>query len=106
MRPIFQQSLPEQVAAHLREGIERGRWSDPFPGVPQLAGELDVGRNTVRRALRILEGEGLLGGRGQGRSRGITAAGAAAVFRRPLRVNILLHDASLTDNPQASMVLI
>ena len=106
MRPIPRQSLPEKVAAHLREGIERGRWSDPFPGVPQLAGELDVGRHTVRHALRILEGEGLLGGRGQGRSRGITTAGAAAASQRPLRVNILRHDARLTDNPQTSMVLI
>jgi len=106
MRPIPRQSLPEQVAAHLREGIERGRWSDPFPGVPQLARELDVGRHTVRHALRILEGEGLLGGRGQGRSRGITTAGAAAASQRPLRVNILRHDARLADNPQTSMVLI
>jgi DNA-binding transcriptional MocR family regulator len=106
MRPIPRQFQPEQVAVHLREGIERGRWTAPFPGVPQLAGERDVGRHTVRHALRILEAEGLLGGRGQGRSRGITAAGAAAASQRPLRVNILRHDARLADNPQTSMVLI
>jgi DNA-binding LacI/PurR family transcriptional regulator len=106
MRPIPRQSLPQQVAAHLREGIERGRWSDPLPGVPQLAGELNVGRHTVRHALRILEDEGLLGGRGHGRSRRIITAQAAAASQRPLRVNILRHDARLTDNPQSSMVLI
>ena len=30
MLAIPRQFLPEQVAAHLREGIRRGRWSDPF----------------------------------------------------------------------------
>ena len=70
--------MPERVAAHLREGIQQGQWGDQFPGEQQLAGDLDVSRHTVRRALRILEEEGLLGGRGQGRSRSITAAGAAA----------------------------
>jgi DNA-binding LacI/PurR family transcriptional regulator/DNA-binding transcriptional regulator YhcF (GntR family) len=99
MRPISQQSLPQQVAAHLREGIQRARWSSLIPGVPQLASELDVGRNTVRQALKILELEGLLGDRGGGRSRAITDAAATTAAKRPLRVNILRHDAQLTDNP-------
>jgi DNA-binding LacI/PurR family transcriptional regulator len=105
MRPIPRQSLPQQVAAHLREGIRLGRWSDSFPGVQQLAAELDVSSHTVRRALRTLESEGLLGGRGLGRSRSLTAAGAATAGRRPLRVAILRHDARLADNPQTSQVL-
>jgi hypothetical protein len=33
-RPVQWVSLPERVAGHLREGIRRGQWSDPFPGVP------------------------------------------------------------------------
>lgn len=106
MRPVQRVSLPERVATHLREGIKQGHWGDQFPGEQQLARDLDVSRHTVRRALQILEKEGVLGGHGQGRSRGITAAGAAAAFQRPLRVNILRHDARLTDNPQTSMVLI
>jgi DNA-binding LacI/PurR family transcriptional regulator len=106
MRPLQRISLPERVAAHLREGIRQGRWGGPFPGEQQLASELDVSRHTVRRALQILEKEGVLGGQGHGRSRGITAAGAAAASQRPLRVNILRHDARLTDDPQTSMVLI
>jgi DNA-binding LacI/PurR family transcriptional regulator len=99
-------SLPEQAAVHPREGVRQGRWGDPFPGEQQLASELDVSRHTVRRALQILEKEGVLSGHGQGCSRGITAAGAVAVSQRPLRVNILRHDERLTDNPQTSMVLI
>ena len=32
MRPVHRLSLPEQVAAFLREGIQQGRWGDQFPG--------------------------------------------------------------------------
>jgi hypothetical protein len=40
MLAIPRQFQPEQVAAHLREGVRRGRWSDSFPGVPgQGSGE-------------------------------------------------------------------
>jgi hypothetical protein len=34
MHALQRLSLPERVAAHLREGIRQGQWSDPFPGVP------------------------------------------------------------------------
>lgn len=71
-----------------------------------MARDLDVSRHTVRRALQILEKEGVLGGHGHGRSRSITSSGAARANQRPLRVNILRHDERLTDNPQTSMVLI
>lgn len=105
MLPVPRQSLPEQVAAHLRVGIERGRWRAPFPGVPQLSGELDVGRHTVRRALAILEKEGVLDGQGHGRSRSINTLGAAAAAQRPLRINILRYDARAMESPQATVVI-
>jgi DNA-binding LacI/PurR family transcriptional regulator len=98
--------MPERVAERLREGIQQGQWDDQFPGEQQLARDLDVSRYTVRKALRILEKEGVLGGHGHGRNRRITAAGAAVAAQRPLRVNILRHDESLADNTQTSMVLI
>jgi DNA-binding GntR family transcriptional regulator len=60
MRPIHRLSLTEQVAACLCEGIQRGRWGDQFPGEVQLVTELDVSRNTARRALQVLEKEGLV----------------------------------------------
>lgn len=108
MRPIPRPSLPEQVAAHLREGIRQGRWRDFVPGVQQLAAELDVARHTVRRALRLLENEGAVAGRGLGRSRAITGAGSGSVkaLQRPVRVAILRHDSRLLDCPQSSLVLI
>ena len=105
MHEIPRISLPDRVAEHLREGIHQGRWSAHLPGVPRLAAELNVAQRTVRSALGLLEDEGLLDGRGLGRSRGITAAGASGALRRPLRVAILRHDARLTDNPRTSLVL-
>jgi DNA-binding LacI/PurR family transcriptional regulator len=104
MQPIRRHSLPERVAEHLREGIRDGRWSGRLPGVPRLAADLDVSRHTIRLALRFLETEGLLAGRGPGRSRGI-AVGPTATESHPLRVAILRYDARMEDNPQTSIVL-
>lgn len=105
MRPMHRLSLPEQVAACLREGIQGGRWGDQFPGEVQLATELDVSRNTARRALQVLEKEGLVVRRGLGRSRTITPAGTAMASQRPLRVAILRNDSLLKDNPQTALIL-
>jgi DNA-binding LacI/PurR family transcriptional regulator len=105
MIPIQRVSLPERVAASLREDIQNSRWGDLLPGEQQLANELDVSRNTIRRALQALEKEGVLGGRGHGRSRSITATGAAMAMQRPLRIAILRHDTVNSENPQATMVL-
>lgn len=53
-------SLPTEVAAFLRERLLRGDWSQRLPGELDLAHELQVGRNTIRAALAVLEKEGLL----------------------------------------------
>lgn len=105
MQPLRRLSIIELAAEHLRADLRSGRWGETLPGVARLAQDLDVSRHTLRGALRQLEAEGLLTGRGLGRSRGITAAGAAAASQRPLRVAILRHDAPFSDNPQTSMIL-
>jgi DNA-binding LacI/PurR family transcriptional regulator len=105
MRPVRQTPKHELVAARLRDDLHEGRWSGGLPGVQRLAAELDVSAVIARRALRQLETEGVLTGRGLGRSRGITAAGVNIAAQHPLRVAILRHDARLTDNPQTSLVL-
>ena len=94
-------SLPEGGAEPQREGIRQGQWSGQLPG---LAAELDVAPRMVRQALGLLEAEGLLGGRGLGRSRGITAARTNAI-RPPLSVAILRHGVRLADNPQSALLL-
>ncbi len=106
MEPMRRMSISELAAEHLRTDLRSGRWGGTLPGVARLAQDLDVSRHTVRTALRQLEAEGVITGRGLGRSRGITAVGANIVTQRPLRVAILRHDARLADaNPQASAIL-
>lgn len=64
-------TISQQVAAHLREEIFRGRWQGSIPGLPSLAKELEVNRKTVEAALRLLESEGLLVSQGAGKRRKI-----------------------------------
>ncbi|MCX6928417.1 MAG: GntR family transcriptional regulator, partial [Verrucomicrobia bacterium] len=102
MHPVRRLSVAEQTAAHLREGLRRGRWRGMLPGVGRLAADLDVSPPTLRAALQQLEDEGLLAARGRGRSRSITELGAA---RHRLRVGILLFDAPMDELPHTSQVL-
>ncbi|MFA6545966.1 MAG: substrate-binding domain-containing protein [Limisphaerales bacterium] len=50
-------SLPLEVAAFLRERLRCGDWARQLPGEIELARELQVGRNTIRAALAVLEKE-------------------------------------------------
>ncbi len=68
--PVFQ-TIAEQVATHLRREVLRGVWSGEMPGVNRLAPKLGIDDKTVEVALRQLEKEGLLLGRGRGRRRKI-----------------------------------
>src|SRR6056297_1654500 len=81
-------SIPEQVAAHLREGIARGRWVDRLPGRDMLATEFGVSPRSLQKAIEILKKEGLLVSLGQGRSTVIRAGKNDAV--QSLRVGLLL----------------
>lgn len=63
-------SLIDQTADVIRERLNAGEWTSFLPGEIQLASELQVGRNTVRAALAVLEGEGWLN-RANGRRRAI-----------------------------------
>ncbi len=50
----------DQVAVALRDGIGRGEWRQWLPGERRLGEELQVGRNTLRAALRQLAEDGLV----------------------------------------------
>ena len=65
------QSASEQVAAHLKDEVERGALSETMPGEERLMRRLGVGAATVREALKLLENEGVLVGQGTGRRRKI-----------------------------------
>jgi DNA-binding LacI/PurR family transcriptional regulator len=103
MRPLHRPSIAELTAEHLREGLRAGRWRKVLPGVGRLAAELDVSRDTVRAALRLLESEGLLGAQGLGRSRAVTALG---VEHPRLRVGLLLHNALSDEQSKVAQVLL
>lgn len=53
-------SLIAQTAESLREGIRSGHWQTHLPGERKLCVELQVGRNTLRSALKELERSGCL----------------------------------------------
>jgi DNA-binding LacI/PurR family transcriptional regulator len=82
----------EQVAAHLRREMSRGRWHHVLPGIQRLSMELGVNHNTVEAALRLLEEEGMVASQGHGLPRRVCAS-ALTGEKRSLRVNILLYGA-------------
>ena len=67
MAQINTNTIPEQTAAHLRDGIASGRWIDELPGREQLVAEFGVSPRSIQVAMKILENEGLLVSQGQGR---------------------------------------
>lgn len=81
------------LADYLRGELDRGRWRGIMPGVIRLARELGAARNTVERALRELERDGLLVAQGNGCGRVIVAAGSVK-RSSGLRVGILPYEPS------------
>src|SRR6188768_151405 len=89
--PLRRQPLVEQTAAHLRAGLQSGRWVGHLPGVPQLVKELVVSNHVIREALGVLEKEGWIEDCGAGRRRRIVPQGSAAPAHRTLRIGIMLY---------------
>jgi DNA-binding transcriptional MocR family regulator len=85
-------SAHEQVAAYLREGAQVGRWGALMPGVSRLAQDLGVNHKTVEAALRQLEREGLLQGRGPRPQTGSSWMPGIKAPPRPIKVGILLYE--------------
>ena len=52
----------EQIVRQIQEAVKSGRLKagTPLPPVRQLAGDLAINRNTVARAYRILEDQGVI----------------------------------------------
>lgn len=63
--PMVYESRPVQVARYLKEQIRAGQWKQRLPSERTLAAQLDVGRNTVRAALGLLQKEGMVLRRGR-----------------------------------------
>lgn len=90
MKNLHIRSASGQLAEYLKKEIWTGRWKDYMPGEIWLVTHLQVGRETVRMALALLEKEKLLLSQGAGRRRKITLPDKP---KSPsLRVCILLND--------------
>jgi hypothetical protein len=86
--------VTDQVAAHLRAELCRGRWLAEMPGRHEVAAELGVSPQTAQAALALLEREGLLVSQGSGRPRRIEWPRVTASERPLLRVAILVAEAA------------
>lgn len=80
-----------QLADLLRGRVEKGQWpvGSTLPSIERLMDEFDVARVTVRQAISLLTGEGLLSPQ---RGRGTFVTAASAGNRRHLRVETTLGD--------------
>ncbi len=87
-------TLSEQVVEWLREGAHSGRWGAGLPGLGTLSKEFGVAEGTLRRAVRLLEKEGLFSYAGAGRRRQVALGppNRKAKPARQLRVAVLLRD--------------
>lgn len=90
MPKLIVRTASEQVAAHLREQVLAGIWTETIPGGHRLAPELGVNHKTVETALRQLEAEGLLQSQGSGRPRRIVIPEGRSGARRSMRIALFL----------------
>ena len=60
--PIIKRSLVDQALEQLRARINNGTWEvgQRLPTEPELATQLNISRNTVREAMRVLAFAGLI----------------------------------------------
>lgn len=84
--------LTDQAAELLRSRIDSGEWEigAKLPGETTLAGELGVGRSTVREAVRMLAGLGMLESR-QGAGVFLRRSSPRQDWDRVLRTEEILH---------------
>ena len=87
-------TITEQVAAHLREELRRGRWSSEMPGRQEVAEWVGVSPQTAQAALLLLENEGLIKPQGAGRPRRIEADKITDTKLPSLRIAILVYSAA------------
>jgi DNA-binding FadR family transcriptional regulator len=87
-------SAAEQTAAHLKDWLLNKNATNRIPGVDRLSSELGVSRDTVRRALILLEKSGIIRSGGKGKPRVIvndpTLDGDQSNRSKVLRVKIFL----------------
>ncbi len=71
-------SLVQETARVISERIRTGEWREQLPGERYLSKILEVGRDTVRKALVALEAQGLISAPNKGKKRFILKSGATS----------------------------
>ncbi|RFA25554.1 hypothetical protein CAI21_18665 [Alkalilimnicola ehrlichii] len=81
LSPVGREPLSVIVAGRIRDAIVSGQLPDgsPLPGEKELGARFEVGRSTVREALRILQAQGLVTGGDRVSTRTPTVNGRGAV---------------------------
>ncbi|MCF6312676.1 MAG: substrate-binding domain-containing protein [Verrucomicrobiales bacterium] len=98
-------SLVAETVESLREGIMAGQWQDSLPGERVLSEQLQVGRTTLRTALKELEREGWLEV-SQGKSRRIKKKVNGLDAREKEKVVSLISSSPLSGlNPSTLLLL-
>lgn len=105
MRTAKRLTLSEHVAEVLSDGLRKGQWAGRIPGVRVLAKELNVSRDTIRDALRLLETKQVLSHSGAGRSR-LIAAHVEEDSNRVVRVGVLLPGPLELDNRHTNELIL
>lgn len=102
--PIERQKVYELLRQRLAEEIGRGRLGpgDHLPPERHLAATYEVGRSSVREALRMLESQGLIEA---GTSGGFTVARDPNPLSQPLEMLVQLTDASAAELFEVRRVL-
>ncbi len=93
------QDLPTQAATIIKEMIDEGEFHDLLPGERTLAAKLQIGRDTLRGALDILESEGWITPRQHGKRRGISKPGLRGDQRKKSNRIAFLSPKALQEFP-------
>lgn len=88
MKQLIRRSLAHQAAEQIVEGIRSGLWKNSLPGVVELSQQFKVSKQTIRKALKLLEDDGEIVSGGNHRSRLIREPGGGSRKKR-LRIGII-----------------
>lgn len=91
--PLARRSLVDAAVDQLRRYIEEGRWpvGSRIPTEPELVGFLQISRNTVREAIRVLSVSGMLEVRQGDGTYVRTAVDAGPTLRELCRADLAEH---------------
>ncbi|BDS08572.1 hypothetical protein NT6N_36120 [Oceaniferula spumae] len=93
------QSLPNQAAQVILQMIDDGELDGQLPGERTLANKLQIGRDTLRLALDILEAQGAISPRQHGKSRNILYAGKAGAKKSKTKRVAIISPKKLHELP-------